>query len=239
MIFVRLVVSHTRDCINAVMTQDTPFERGMVEAEGEVCEIFDLGVVEDHAWTDRDGNPCAVHRHVFERLQHSGICARDLLERRVSPELHVEGTHGLAEVLEVREIIDAPCTIETLHARLRARGPEGVPMKVRAWLTLVMPWEAVQAMGIARGISLSSLRAADSLRRRRDPLGGSFKHVLDAIATAKQDALRRRIERQASEKVAREKAAAAAAALALGELQAERIAELESMHDTEGNVVNG
>src|SRR5260221_10085704 len=188
MIFERLVVSHTRDCINAVLAQDVPFERGMISAEGEVCEIFDLGVVEDHAWTDRNGATCSVSRHIHERLEDAGTRARDLLERRVSAELHVEGLDGLAALLDVRRILDAPCTIETIKDRLRARGLAGIPVVVRAWLATVLPDHHVDAMGVARGVSISAMKAAERLRNKRDPLSGSRLQLLERIAQRQSDA---------------------------------------------------
>lgn len=155
--FVRVVVSHAQNRVVAVLEQDTPFDGGgSVTVAGEDCETIDLGVVEDQPWTRLDGTPCGVTRHILERLE-SG-----------SP--------------EVRRIHDAPCTIEGIKARLRARGPAGIPVKVRAWLASVLPADQVAAMGLARGVPIAALKSCDAIRAVRDPDGGSRGRYFEAIA---------------------------------------------------------
>ena len=160
--FVRVVVSHTQNRVVAVLEQDTPFVRGGSAAiAGEDCETFDLGVVEDQAWTRLDGTPCGATRHLLERLE-SG-----------SP--------------DVRRIHDAPCTVDGIKVRLRERGPAGIPIKVRAWLATVLPADQVAAMGLARGVPIAALKACETLRAARDPEGGARAGYFEAIA-ARQSA---------------------------------------------------
>jgi hypothetical protein len=165
--FVRVTVSHTQNLIVGAVEQDTPFERedgGRVQIWREIddvmvpeeCEVMDLGVVEEQAWTNREGKPCRVTEHILERLE--------------SGDAGIEKLH------------DCPCTHEGIKARLRARGPDGIPVKVRAWLANVLPPDLVDAIGIGRGLPISAMRAAEALRNRRDPKGGSRMEVLDRIA---------------------------------------------------------
>lgn len=203
MIFVRIVVSHTRDRVNAVMTQDQPFERGMVKAEGEECEIFDLGVVEDHDWRDRDGNACSPHRHLLDRLEDGGFSAAALKAQRIGARVERLGSHPLAAVLGVRRILDCPCSIATLKDRLRARGPDGLPITVRAWLANILPSDQVAEFGIGRGVPISARKSAELLRNKRDPLSGSQIPRLEAMVL--------RQERAREEKAVREHQAAESA----------------------------
>lgn len=174
--FVRVVVSHTQNRVVAVLEQDTPFVRGGTAViAGEDCETIDLGVVEDQAWTRLDGTPCGVTRHLLERLE-SG-----------SP--------------DVRRIHDAPCTVEGIKACLRARGPAGIPIKVRAWLATVLPPDQVRALGIARGIPVAALKSCDAIRAARDPDGGSRRAYFERI-THQQS------ERRAAKSLTRRRAAA-------------------------------
>ncbi|MCL4687498.1 MAG: hypothetical protein KJ007_02910 [Burkholderiales bacterium] len=175
--FVRVVVSQTQNRVVAVLEQDTPFNGGgYVTIAGEECETQDLGVVEDQSWTRLDGTPCGVTRHLLERLE-SG-----------SP--------------DVRRIHDAPCTMDGIKARLRERGPAGIPIKVRAWLATVLPADQVAAMGLARGIPVAALKSCDAIRAARDPDGGSRRLYFERIT-------HRQSERRAAKSLARRRAAAA------------------------------
>lgn len=162
--FVRVVVSHTQNRVVAVLEQDTPFVRGGTAAiADEDCETIDLGVVEDQPWTRLDGTPCGVARHILERLESGAP--------------------------DVRRIHDAPCTLDGVRARLRERGPAGIPVKVRAWLATTLPPDEVRALGIARGIPVAALKSCDAIRAARDPAGGSRQAYFERITH--QQALRR------------------------------------------------
>jgi hypothetical protein len=157
--FVRVTVSHTQNRVVGVSTLDVPFNdehhgavRVFNEAAGvlvyEECEVIDLGVVEDEIdWRTVAGEPCSMAQYLLERLE--------------------SGNH------EVTKIHDCPCTLPGIVDRLRAKGLGGIPIKVRAWLANVLPEDRVAAIGIARGLPIAALRAAEALRNRRDPHGGS------------------------------------------------------------------
>lgn len=175
--FVRVTHSRTRGIAIAVFEQDTPFiNGGHARVQGEVCETIDLGVAEEQPWTDLDGSPCGPSLHILKRLE-AGL------------------PHGVAR------LHDCPCTLDGIRARLRQRGSAGVPTKVRAWLANILPDDQVAAMGLARGLPISALRAAESLRNRRDPDAGSRLKHLEGIAQRQADAhaqsrLRKRKQRE-------------------------------------------
>lgn len=189
MIFVRLAVNTQTGEVIGAMSQDVPFETGSVAIAGASCEMLDLGVVEDHEWTshERLGEPASVNRHLVERLRAGGVKRVDIREKRASAALHVEGLYGLAEVAAVLTIQDVPCTMKGLKQRLREKGPDGIPVNVRAWLANVLPCEQCEAMGLARRLPISAMKAAEALRNRRDPAGGSRMHVLERAAQAQSD----------------------------------------------------
>jgi hypothetical protein len=183
--FVRVTVSHTQNRVVAVMEQDTPFRSGgRCLVAGEECETFDLGVVEDQPWALPDGTPCSVTRHLLERLE--------------------------SESPDVRCIHDVPCTLEGIRARLRERGPTGIPVKVRAWLATVLPEPEVRAMGIAAGIPIAALKACEAIRARRDPSGGSRAEYFERIAQRQHETRRVKIERDIRRRSDRELAASQA-----------------------------
>jgi hypothetical protein len=175
--FVRVTYSHTRGRVVAVSQLDVPFEGdrdGLVLMSGEDCEISDLGVVEPQDWTDLQGRPCRASRHILERLE----LGRD------------------PELVRVHAV---PCTINGIAAALRARGPAAIPPTVRAWLAMVLPADKVAAFGIGRGVPLSVLKAAETLRVRHDPRSGSrlpnFERYIQKradIAVARRQARRDR-----------------------------------------------
>lgn len=192
--FVRCVVSHSQNRIIAVFEQDVPFLKGgSCEIVGEECETYDLGAVEDQAWTDAEGKPCSLTRHVLEKLE--------------------SGNAGIVR------LHDAPCTIEGIRARLRARGPAGLPVKLRAWLAATLPADQVRQLGIARGIPVGTLKACEAIRAARDPAGGSkvpyFERITHAQAVRRSEGELRK--RKAKE--ARQAAVATAAAEAWEEMR--------------------
>ena len=161
--FVRVMVSHTQNRVVAVMVQDAPFDRARMTIEGEECETYDLGAVQDQSWTTLDGKQCAPCRHILERLE--------------------------TEALVVERIVDVPCTLEGIRARVRARGPTGLPVTVRAWLAATLPEDEVRALGIARGIPVSALKAVEAARSTGDPQGGARQAFYERLAH--QQAVRR------------------------------------------------
>lgn len=189
MIFVRVAVNLERNEVIGVITEDVPHDAAAISTPGEACEMIDLGVVDDHEWKTLEGAPCSAAAHIRERLQAARVKPGDLREKRAAPELHVEGLNGLAAIAEVRAIQDAPCTLEGLRSRLREKGVAGVPVTVRAWLANVLPPHHVDALGIGRALPISAMKAAEALRNRRDPHGGSRMAVLERIAQKQSDAV--------------------------------------------------
>jgi hypothetical protein len=162
--FVRVTYGKTSGQVYAVFEQDTPFTSGgSARPDGEECETVDLGLVEEQAWTDLDGGPCGPTLHIL---------------RRIEAGFH----HG------VERVHDCPCTLDGIRARLRAKGPAGIPVKARAWLANILREDHAAAMGIGRGLPVSALKAAEALRNRRDPMGGSRMVYLEAIAQRQADA---------------------------------------------------
>jgi hypothetical protein len=162
--FVRITYGKTTGRVVAVFEQDTPFTSGGYAIDhGEECETVDLGVAEEQAWTDLDGRACRPTLHILQRLEAA---------------FH----HG------VETVHDCPCTLEGIRSRLRAKGTAGIPVKVRAWLANTLPEEHAAAFGVARGLPISAMRAAEALRNRRDPLGGSRATHLEAIAQRQANA---------------------------------------------------
>lgn len=194
--FVRASVSHTTNRVVGVVEQDTPFtsaEAGVVTIAGEECETTDLGVVEDQKWTDRDGKPCGLTQHILERLE--------------------SGDAG------IQRLHDVPCTLDGIRARLRERGPAGIPVRVRAWLATVLPSDQVDALGIARGLPISALKACEAIRTRRDPHGGSRMAYFELVAQCQHETRRAKIERGIRRRTEKEAAIATAAAQAWQEMQ--------------------
>lgn len=183
--FVRVTVSHTRNRVVAVMEQDTPFlTGGHATLDGEECETYDLGVVEDQEWTDAQGQPVRMTAHLLEHLE--------------------SGAAG------IEKLHDCPCTLEGIREHLRARGPAGIPVKVRAWLATVLPDHEVRALGIAAGIPIAALKACEAIRTKRDPAGGSRQAHFERIAERQHTARRGKIERGIRNREGRERAAAEA-----------------------------
>lgn len=183
--FVRVTVNLARNRVVSVMEQDTPFQSPAgTTVDGEECETYDLGAVEDQEWRDGAGRPCGLTRHLLERLERGDA--------------------------DVRRLHDVPCTLEGLRSRLRERGPSGVPVGVRAWLATVLPPEQATAMGLVRGLPISALKACEALRAARDPHGGSrlayFERAAHEQASrrAGKELRRRRVraEREAAQAVA-------------------------------------
>jgi hypothetical protein len=163
--FVRVTHNLTRGIVLAVTEQDVPFSREEhVIPVGEKYAEVDFGVVEDERdWRDATGEPCTLSTYLRERLS-------------------VGAHHGIERLHE------CPCTFTGINARLRAKGPAGIPVKVRAWLANILPEQQVAAMGIGRGLPISAMKAAEALRNRRDPAGGSRLAHLEGIAQRQSDA---------------------------------------------------
>jgi hypothetical protein len=166
--FVRLYIGRNSGEIRHVVEQDTPFIGAgpALHDSVEPLEAVDLGFAEEHPWTKPDGEPCPASMHFWRRLGHMKLDrAREELARGTGatfPRVH-----------------DCPCSEEGIAARLRAKGPAGLPVKARAWLANVMNPEKVAAWGIARGIPLSAIKAAEAARVRRDPASGSRVHLIE------------------------------------------------------------
>lgn len=183
--FVRVFIGRTTNQVHHVVEQDVPFENAgrSIRDSHQELDAVDLGFVEHHDWRDLEGAPCTPSMHIFLRLEkdHSDM-----------PEIH-----------------DCPCTMNGIEARLRAQGPSAIPVKARAWLANILPPEKVTAWGIGRGLPISAMKAAEAIRNKRDPAGGSRMPILNAIAHAQQVALRTRIERRAGRAFEQQQAAAA------------------------------
>lgn len=189
MTFVRAFIGKTSNQVRHVLEQDVPFTTGgLVRAGDEELEVVDLGFAEDHDWRDLEGRPAAPAQHIFLRMRDKPA----------------------AEALAVREGLpmfhDCPCSLEGIKARLRARGVPGIPVKVRAWLAAVLSPDQVAALGVGRGLPIAALKAAEALRNRKDPHGGSRMLRLEREAQRNSDgrsraALRRRQQAAARNKV--------------------------------------
>jgi hypothetical protein len=161
--FVRITYGRTTQRVVAVFEQDVPFTTGGYAIDPhEECDVVDLGVAEDQAWTDLDGKKCGPTLHILQRLE--------------------AGFHH-----DVEKLHACPCTIDAIKARLGFWGTRGIPVKVRAWLANVLPEHQVAQMGLARGLPISVMKAAEAMRNRRDPKGGSRMPQLEAIAQRQSD----------------------------------------------------
>jgi hypothetical protein len=158
-----------------------PFE---IEQHEAVAEDFDPALAE--YGPTRELRPVSPARHLFERLRHRG-----------------GGKFDAKAGTEIPALIDFPASMEKIKTALRSKGPDGVPVKVRAWLANILPPEHVSQLGIARGLPISAMKAAEALRNRRDPAGGSRMEYLNGIAQAQSDA-------RAARELRRRKAKAAA-----------------------------
>ncbi len=186
--FVRVAVNHSTNKVIAVMTSDVPFAAQRVYTPGQECEMVDLGVIEGEAWEKLDGTPCSLHLYLLERLEN------------------VEGPPP-----RIAKIHDVPCTLDGIKQRLRRSGPSGIPVRVRAWLTRILPPDEVEACGIGMGLPLSAIASAEVLRNKRDPGSGSVLPLIQQrIAKVGAGRLARRCARRANA-IARERATATAA----------------------------
>lgn len=184
--FVRILMSSARAEPMAAMVQDTPFDRACVTFDVP-CETFDLGIVDETKWVSIDGTPCSAAQYFVQRVEKHPLADThpDAPKIRIKPEF----------AGDVNCAPGAPCTVAGIKQRLRERGPSGLPANVRAWLTAILPDDQVRALGIASGVPISTLIAAEMLRERRDPSGGSRVYVLQRKAQHRADAaLARRTE---------------------------------------------
>lgn len=185
MSFVRAFIGRDSGEVQHVMESSVPFpndgpppphmlnDRG--EPTGEELVAVDFGWMEPPQgdYTTLEGRPCSPARHVFDRVKGRPAPNPDELQAHGLPRFH-----------------DCPCSLNGIRARLRAGGPQAIPATPRAMLANVLPPDQVAAMGIDRDLPLSALRAAETLRNRRDPNGGSRYAVLerqiDELATARK-----------------------------------------------------
>lgn len=243
--FVLLFVNRASGHVDHVLEQDMPFKSSspLQAAPFNDYEVVELGLVDAASWTDLEGSPCSASQHLFQRLGRGRVTGAEVRNWPI-------GDGSLIEKANVRRIHDVPCTLEGLQARVRRHGPAGIPSVARAWLATVLPPHTASTLGVDIGLPISVLKAAEGIRNRRDPEGGSRMAVLNRMAELQAQNTRKAIERRARAKRDREQAAAAAAAAELAALQAEvrgeREAlerevrdELASLHDTEGNVIDG
>lgn len=202
MTFVRVFIGRTSNEVRHVIEQSVPFEgagAATIRDGAEELEPVDLGFVEPYDWQDAGGRQCSPSRHILERIEHP-----DPAVRRAMPTIH-----------------ESPVTLEAIKQRLRERGPRGIPMKVRAWLANVLAPDRVAAMGIARGLPMSAIKAAEAWRNRIDPVAGSRMLVIERAIQARADRMLaarvRSAERRAQKAVAKaERRAAKARAIAEG-----------------------
>jgi hypothetical protein len=162
-----------------------PFE---IEEHEAVAEDFDPGLAE--YGPTKLLRPMTPARHLFERLHHKG-----------------GGKFDAKPGTDIPSLIDFPASMEKIKTALRSKGPNGMPVKVRAWLANILPPAHVSQLGIARGLPISAMRAAEALRNRRDPAGGSRMEYLNAIAQEQSDA---RAARELRRRNAKDKKAAPA-----------------------------
>lgn len=164
--FFRMTVSHTQGSVVAICEQDTPFETGgIVLIEGEDCETFDLGfVATEHSWQRLDGTPCRPAEHFLVRLMNPTPEARESLP----------------------EIVDVPCTLHGIKQRMREKGPRALPLKIRAWLAVVLPEDRARELALP-GVPIAALKALEQLRNKRDPHSGSRMNVLERIVQQRSD----------------------------------------------------
>lgn len=249
--FVRIYTRSDTGEVTGVCEQETPFNPRAGISSSEEVEMHELGLVEDFdpkcAIT---GARCSPARHLHQRIERAPSAIQAIAAARArSPnaDLPIDPTATALSEFRVKpeqahdfpEVMDIPTTLDGIKQRLRVKGPQSVSPKARAWLTLMLPPHEVEAMGIARGVPIAAVKASESLRTRRDINGGSRQAFLERAAQVQHEARRRKIERDAQRRLERERAAAARAARALEELERDHAAELESMHDTEGNIVDG
>lgn len=168
--FVRYFTRRDTGEIVAVAEQETPFSEsgGFFRASVEI-DAHDLGLVEDFNPVSLRGEPCLPSAHIFERIERDG-----------------QGTRAKAGH-ELPPVIDCPTSLAGIKQRLRERGVEGIPAKARAWLTLMLPPEQADELGVGRGISVAVLKSLDAMRRRRDPSVGSRAILLERAAQARSD----------------------------------------------------
>ncbi len=161
-----------------VLEQEVPFLDGhkvtIITADKVATELqaHELGLAEDFTPTDAEtGAPCKPAAHIFLRI------ARD----RASGAFTAKPGH------ELPAFLDCPTSLGGIKARLAARGPDSISAKARAWLALMLPPDQVEAMGIGRGIPISTLKALDEMRQRRDPSVGSRRVRYEREAQALSD----------------------------------------------------
>lgn len=162
MSFVRVFVGRKSNQVRGVYTQDVPFEDGQIAYPlDEEVDVVDLGFAMPHDWKDLEGNPCSPAKHFHQRLErdHSDM-----------PKIH-----------------DAPCSMQALEAQIREKGVKSVPGVVRGWLAFALPPDRVEALGLATSYPISVYKAAEALRRRMDPGGGSRRLILERVAQELSD----------------------------------------------------
>jgi hypothetical protein len=170
--FVRVYTLAASGEVVNVTQQEIPFNHAGISIPGVALDMHDLGLVEDFAPTSvSSGEPCTPSAHLFQRLERDPA----------SGGFRAKAGH------ELPPIIDCPVTLEGIKQRLRERGPESIPAKARAWLTLMLPPAEVEALGVGRGIPVSALKALDDMRVRRDPGVGSRRVVLERAARKLSD----------------------------------------------------
>jgi hypothetical protein len=153
-----------------ITVQEVPFQLpavSMFDAQGLplAVVVVECGLFEDFEPRDLNGSRCSPARHLFQRI-----------ERDSAGGIRAKVGH------ELPPILDCPTTLEGIKARIRERGPDSIPAKARAWLTLMLPPDQVEAMGVGRGIPISALKALDDMRARRDPSVGSRRVRYDREA---------------------------------------------------------
>jgi hypothetical protein len=175
--FVRAFVRGDTGEIIAVGESETPIENmgvsKLVPIDGgpEIPVLMrEIGLAEDFDPVDLEGKPCSPARHIFLRIEQDGA-----------------GGQRAKAGQELPPILDCPTSMDGIRARVSERGAAGVPVKARAWLTLMLPPEEVDALGVSQGIPLSALKALDAMRVRRDPRVGSRREVLEREAQRLSD----------------------------------------------------
>jgi hypothetical protein len=135
-------------------------------------ELHDLGLVDHFDPIGADAAPCLPSQHLYARMLH----------RDADGKLHFHPE------LEMPRIHDCPATREGIKARLRAKGPGGIPVLAHAWLTLMLPEHELQVMGVGAGVTPAHLKALDAIRVKRDPSQRSNRANYERALQARSDA---------------------------------------------------
>lgn len=207
--FARLIIHPTNGLILGVAQLDRPFDNGVGEyfIDGVRAESAELGVVDEHEWTDAAGSPADPAKHMHHRLleamygRGSVRANLDAMDKGQKPKITgADAKLGgvTAAHVGVAELIDCPCTSAAIKAKVQAAGVDAIPRKVRAWIACVLSDEhpLIRDTPIATGLTLVELRQAELERSAVDAQAGPR---LDAIAQRVEERRKRALARAAAQ----------------------------------------